>query len=64
QFDRALYGLLPVALEVWEGLVWLNLADKPAPIADQLNETIVERFGDYAAFARYDVGNLKVGKTI
>ena len=64
QFDRALYGLLPVALEVWEGLVWLNLADKPAPIADQLNETIVERFGDYAAFVRYDVGNLKVGKTI
>lgn len=64
QFDRALYGLLPVALEVWEGLIWLNLADKPAPIADQLNQTIVERFGDYAAFARYDVGNLKVGKTI
>ena len=64
QFDRALFGLLPVALEVWEGLVWLNLDDKPAPIADQLNETIVERFGDYAAFARYDVGNLKVGKTI
>lgn len=64
QFERALFGLLPVALEVWEGLVWLNLGDDPAPIADQLNEPIIERFGGYAAFARYDVGNLKVGKRI
>jgi Rieske 2Fe-2S family protein len=64
QFERALFGLLPVALEVWEGLVWLNLSDDPAPIADQLNGPIIERFGDYAAFARYDVGNLKVGKRI
>jgi Rieske 2Fe-2S family protein len=64
QFERALFGLLPVALEVWEGLVWLNLRDDPAPIADQLNGPIIERFGDYAAFARYDVGNLKVGKRI
>jgi Rieske 2Fe-2S family protein len=64
QFERALFGLLPVALEVWEGLVWLNLGDDPAPIADQLNGPIIERFGDYAAFARYDVGNLKVGKRI
>ncbi|HYT34965.1 MAG TPA: aromatic ring-hydroxylating dioxygenase subunit alpha [Ktedonobacteraceae bacterium] len=64
QFDRALFGLLPVALEVWEGLVWLNLADAPMPIGEQLNETIIERFGDYGRFARYDVGNLKVGKTI
>ena len=64
QFERALFGLLPVALEVWEGLIWLNLGDDPAPIADQLNEPIIERFGGYAAFARYDVGNLKVGKRI
>ena len=64
QFERALFGLLPVALEVWEGLVWLNLGDDPASIADQLNEPIIERFGGYAAFARYDVGNLKVGQRI
>jgi len=64
QFERALFGLLPVALEVWEGLIWLNLGDDPASIADQLNEPIIERFGGYAAFARYDVGNLKVGKRI
>src|SRR5438132_3298364 len=64
QFERALFGLLPVALEVWEGLIWLNLGDDPASIEDQLNEPIIERFGGYAAFARYDVGNLKVGKRI
>ena len=64
QFARALFGLLPVALEVWEGLIWLNLGDDPASIEDQLNEPIIERFGGYAAFARYDVGNLKVGKRI
>lgn len=64
QFERAFFGLLPVALEIWEGLIWLNLGDDPASIAEQLNEPIIERFGGYAAFARYDVGNLKVGKRI
>src|SRR5579859_1636303 len=64
QFDRTAYGLLPVALEVWEGFIWLNLADDPAPVADQLNPVIVERFGDYTPFARYGVGELRIGKTI
>ncbi len=64
QFDRATRGLLPVALEVWEGMIWLSLADYPTPIADQLNEIIIERFGSYAPFERYEVGKLKVGKTI
>jgi glycine betaine catabolism A len=64
QFDRATRGLLPVALEVWEGMIWLNLADYPTPIADQLNEVIIERFGSYAPFVRYEVGKLKVGKSI
>src|ERR1700680_355890 len=61
-FDRAAYGLLPVALEVWEGLIWLNLSDDPSPIAPQLNDTIIERFGSYAPFERYGVGKLQVGK--
>ena len=64
QFDRMSYGLLPVSLDVWEGSVWLNLADDPAPITTQVNVPIIERFGSYAPFARYDVGKLKVGKTI
>ncbi len=64
QFDRISYGLLPVALENWEGFAWLNLADDPAPIAAQVNEPILERFESNAPFARYGVGELKVGKTI
>jgi len=64
QFDRATRGLLPVALEVWEGMIWLNLADYPTPITDQLNGIIIERFGSYAPFERYEVGKLRVGKTI
>ncbi|MDQ6662154.1 MAG: Rieske (2Fe-2S) protein, partial [Chloroflexota bacterium] len=56
QFDRTAYGLLPVAVEVWEGFIWLNLSDNPTPIADQLHPTILERFGEYAPFARYTMG--------
>jgi len=63
-FERTAFGLVPVALEVWEGLIWLNLADEPAPMETQLHTPIIERFGSYAPFARYDVGKLKVGKTI
>lgn len=63
-FDRAAFGLLPVALETWEGFIWLNLADDPVPIASQVTEPIVERFGSYAPFTRYGLGELKVGKTI
>src|SRR6266852_9835550 len=64
QFERSLFGLLPVSLEVWEGFIYLNLADDPAPIATQVNAPIIERFGSYAPFARYDLGKLIVGKTI
>src|SRR5207237_8429343 len=59
-FDRMAYGLMPVALQVWEGLTWLNLADDPAPVASQLHIPILERFGSYATFARYGVGEPKV----
>jgi len=59
-FDPTDYGLIPVALEVWEGLIWVNLADgldKPAPLADQLGVL-------YARFAHYQVGALAVGATV
>ena len=64
QFDRSAYGLMPVALEIWEGFIWLNLADASPPVTDQLNLVIVQRFGSYAPFARYGVGELRIGKTI
>jgi glycine betaine catabolism A len=63
-FDRERFGLVPVALAVWQGLIWLNLADDPDPLAAQLDTAIAERFGDPTAFARYDVGELRAGKTI
>ena len=63
-FGPEALGLVPVALAIWEGLVWLNLADQPAPIADQLTPWVCERFGDTATFARYRVGELRVGRTL
>ncbi len=64
QFDRTAFGLLPVALDTWEGFIWLNLSDNPPPVATQLNPVIVERFGSYEPFARYGIGELKIGKTL
>src|SRR6266700_1778966 len=63
-FDRTLYGLVPVALEVWEGLIWLNLADDPAPMTTQVDEPIIERFGSYEPLAHYGLERLRVGKTV
>ncbi len=64
-FDPEGFGLVPVALAVWEGLVWLNLADQPEPLEAQLTPCIRERFcGDAATFDRYRIGELRVGKTL
>jgi Rieske 2Fe-2S family protein len=63
-FDRDAFGLHPVALEVWEGLIWLCLAETPAPLAEQLDAPILARFGERARFDRYRLGDLKVGRTI
>jgi Rieske 2Fe-2S family protein len=64
RFDRSAFGLHRVALEVWEGLIWLNLSDDPAPIASQLTGPIQERFSNLNDFARYGVGELQLGKRI
>lgn len=64
RFDRDAYGLVSVALEVWEGLIWLNLADQPGSFKEQVQDILARRMGDYAVFERYGVGNLGVGETI
>ena len=64
QFERAAFGLLPVALEVWEGFIYLNLADDPASLSEQVMPPLLERFGSYEPFARYGVGSLVVGKAV
>ncbi|HET7092860.1 MAG TPA: aromatic ring-hydroxylating dioxygenase subunit alpha [Thermomicrobiales bacterium] len=64
RLDRDAYGLLPVRLEVWEGLVWLNLDPDAAPLADQLDPPIETRFGGSETLARYGIGDLGVGRSI
>ncbi|MEA2526542.1 MAG: glycine betaine catabolism [Thermomicrobiales bacterium] len=63
-FDREAFGLFPVHAEVWEGLIWLNLADEPEPLAAQIEPTIVGRLGSLEKFGRWGLGELAVGKRI
>ena len=63
-FERESFGLHRVPLEVWEGLLWVNLASQPEPIEAQLDRAIVERFGERETFSRYRIGTLGVGQTI
>lgn len=63
-FPREDFGLVPVALEEWHGLLWVNLSENPQPIGEQLDGPIVERFGELEQFARYGMGELRLGKRI
>jgi glycine betaine catabolism A len=63
--DKAGYGLHPVALVEWHGLVWLNLAENPAPFGDQVWGQLDYRLGgDRAKFARYDLAGLVAGRRV
>src|SRR5258708_26982225 len=53
QFDRTAFGLVSVALGVWQALIWLNLADNPPSATAQLKPGRSERFGEYASCTRY-----------
>ena len=64
EFDRTAHGLLPVALKVWEGLIWLNLSEDLPSFDDQINDPVVHEFAGTAPVERYKIGNLKVGKSI
>jgi Rieske 2Fe-2S family protein len=56
-FDASTRGLAPVALQEWEGLIWLNLSDDPSPLSDQLGVF-------YTRYARYHVGALRAWRRI
>ena len=45
-FDRADYGLLPVAVDTWGFFLFVTLAPDPAPLADQLGD-LPRRFAEY-----------------
>ncbi|HEV2580344.1 MAG TPA: aromatic ring-hydroxylating dioxygenase subunit alpha [Ktedonobacteraceae bacterium] len=64
RFDKTRFGLMSVALHVWEGLVFLNLAENPQPFEEQLNDPRVQSFGDVAPYERYQIGHLKVAQSI
>jgi choline monooxygenase len=41
-FDKKDYGLIPVNLETWQGLIFVNLEEQPAPLEDTV-QGIAER---------------------
>src|ERR1017187_10091881 len=63
-FDATAYGLYPVALEVWEGLIWLNISDTPPSLIEQLNDPTVDAFAGNGPITRYNIASLRVAKTI
>jgi Rieske 2Fe-2S family protein len=63
--DKAGYGLHPVTLAEWHGLVWLNLAENPLPFDEQVWGQLDYRLGgDRAKFARYDLAGLAAGRRV
>ncbi len=56
-FDRNDFPLYSVAVDTWEGFIFVNLASEPASLADQLRETGTD-------FARYRIGDLRIGGVI
>lgn len=63
-FERAAYGLHPVALEVWQGMIWLNLSENPPSLVAQMTDPVVADFGGNGPIERYGIADLKVAHTI
>lgn len=63
-FDRSAYGLHPVALEVWQGMIWLNLSADPPSLEQQMADPAVYEFGGNGPIDRYAITDLKVAHTI
>ncbi len=56
-FDKAEFGLLPVAVVEWEGFIMLNLAPHPEPF-EQVYAPLINRFSDW------NIANLNSAQTI
>ncbi|MGG4386124.1 aromatic ring-hydroxylating dioxygenase subunit alpha [Priestia megaterium] len=54
------YALDSVHLEVWHGMIWINLSENPLSIEESLDTQILERFGELNTFSRYQIQNLEV----
>ncbi|MED1472638.1 aromatic ring-hydroxylating dioxygenase subunit alpha [Bacillus salipaludis] len=57
------YGLEKVHLQTWHGMIWLNFSEDPQPLAEQINNQILERFGELDTIARYQIEDLRVAHT-
>lgn len=63
--DKADYSLHPVHLAQWHGLVWLNLAENPPPLAEQVAPQLDYRLGgDRAKLDRYGLAGLVAGQRV
>jgi Rieske 2Fe-2S family protein len=60
EVDREARGLRSVAVDTWEGFVFVNLAESPRPLLDQLATDP----GNPLGFDRYRVGELRVAHRI
>jgi Rieske 2Fe-2S family protein len=58
--DRDKYGLKSVAIDSWDGMIFVNLAEDPRPLLDQLK---IEA-GEPLSWERYRVGELRIGHRI
>ena len=64
-FDRDKYRLGSVAVEIWNGLIWVNLDPDASSLADQLEPILRYRLGDEAErINRYRIGDLVVAARI
>jgi Rieske 2Fe-2S family protein len=64
-FDRSAFGLIPVHLAVWHGLIFVNVAEEePESLAGLARAELLQRFGEAETFARYDLADLRVARTI
>jgi Rieske 2Fe-2S family protein len=51
-FDPDAWGLIPVRVEVWQGIVFVDLSGEAAPLHEHLGPIVGE-------FARFDLGTLR-----
>jgi glycine betaine catabolism A len=60
QLPRDRLGLVPVAVELWGGFVWLNLSAAAPPLAEQFRRFASD---DPEGWARYGLAELVIGAT-
>lgn len=58
--DRGGYGLYPIALESWDGFLFLDLSGDPSPLREGLEQDPDEPL----AYERYKLGELRTGRSI